>query len=200
MEEKCIFLSKAARERLLVFGDLLLEASGRKSLLSAGDRSQLYSRHLRESLDRALLDAVPEEGTILDVGSGAGLPGIVLALALPGAHFVLLEPRVRRVAFLERAVLRLGLSARVEVFVGRVEDLARQSKRAPARAAVARALRWTPEMIEALASLLEPGGELIRLGSPREASPGVRVLPGVGGERAVQVWPRASWGALPDAK
>jgi len=200
MEEKCTFLSKADRERLLTFGDLLQEASGRKNLLSAGDRAQLYSRHLRESLDRALLDALPEEGATLDIGSGSGLPGIVLALALPRAQFVLLEPRAKRVAFLERAVLRLGLSPRVEVFAGRVEDLARQSSRVPAHAAVARALRWTPEMIDALDALLEPDGYLVRFGSPQEESPGVRVFPTAGGERAIQVWPRESWGALPNAK
>jgi 16S rRNA (guanine527-N7)-methyltransferase len=199
MERECPELSPGQREAVLAFGDLLEEAAARKNLLSTGDRAHLYTRHLREALDPALLGAIPESGLILDVGTGAGLPGVVLALARPRPRFLLVEPRARRVAFLERAVLRLGLGGRVEVFAGTLEELARRSTEPAARAAVARALRWTPEMTRSLESLLVGEGVLIRLGSPEEASPEVRVVALRGGERAVQIWPRSRWADLPQA-
>jgi len=192
-------LSNEERSGVLAFGELLGEAARRKNLLSSGDVARLYTRHLRESLDPALRSALPEQGTILDVGSGSGLPGIILALVRPGCRFRLIEPRGKRVAFLERAILRLGLQGRTEVFAGSLEELGRRTTVPPARAAVARAIRWTPDMVASLGRLLLEDGVLIRFGSPREETPRVRIRPLQGGERAVQVWPRDSWDRLPAA-
>ena len=80
--------------------------------------------HIEHS--RALADAVGTcTGNVLDLGSGGGVPGLVLALAWPDAHGVLLDSQQRRCAFLEGAVERLGLRERFEVRCGRAENLAR---------------------------------------------------------------------------
>ena len=69
-------------------------------------------------------EMIPIGASVVDVGSGAGLPGIVLAVARPDLTVVLVEPLARRTAFLEEAVTRLGLESTVTVVRGRAEDLA----------------------------------------------------------------------------
>jgi len=73
------------------------------------------------------LGRAPRRG--LDLGSGAGVPGLVFALVWPSAEMTLLDARARRTAWLEAAVAELGLGGRVEVVTGRAEDLARGSRR-----------------------------------------------------------------------
>jgi 16S rRNA (guanine527-N7)-methyltransferase len=68
-------------------------------------------------------EAIQQSGTVADVGSGAGLPGVVLAIARPDLHVTLLEPLLRRSSFLSEAVADLGLQ-NVEVVRARAEELA----------------------------------------------------------------------------
>jgi len=84
----------------------------RFGLVKASDRAELVVKHVLDSLSawRAVRDAVvPGTGTVLDVGSGAGLPGIPLAAALPQVSFTLLERMARRVSFLRTCGVLLGL-------------------------------------------------------------------------------------------
>ena len=73
----------------------------------------MWERHVLNSL--ALAPLIPPSGSVVDVGSGAGLPGIPLAIRRPDLHVTLLEPLLRRVNFLELAVTELGLADRVRV-------------------------------------------------------------------------------------
>ena len=66
---------------------------------------------------------IPQGASVIDVGSGAGLPGIPLAIVRPDLKVTLLEPLARRVSFLEEAVSELGLNDRVEVLRARAEDV-----------------------------------------------------------------------------
>ena len=85
----------------------------RLDLVSPGDLERLEERHIADSLRLApLLDELPK-GPCIDVGSGAGLPGIPLAIARPGRAWRLLEPRGRRAAFLEEVVRSLDLTCEV---------------------------------------------------------------------------------------
>lgn len=103
------------------FGDLLLRWNRSINLLARGaGPDEVLERHLLDSL--ALLRLGPLGGRALDVGAGAGLPGIVLAVAAPGLHVTLLEPTAKRVAFLRTAVRTLGLGS-VTVRAARLEDL-----------------------------------------------------------------------------
>lgn len=80
--------------------------------------------HINHSM--MFVPLVENANTVLDLGSGGGVPGLVLALVLPSVKFVLLDANGRRCSFLRDAVEQLTLSSRVRVAEGRAEDLARQ--------------------------------------------------------------------------
>lgn len=101
-------------------------------------------------------------GRWIDLGSGGGVPGLVLAIAVPGVRWVLLDARRRRTAFLERAVGELGLSDRVEVITGRAEEIGREARHRTGYAgAVARSFAPPAVTAECAAPLLVKGGHLV---------------------------------------
>lgn len=95
--------------RLERFAALLAEENRQQNLVSSGSLATVWQRHFADSLQ--LLDHVPREtlGPWLDLGSGAGVPGLVLACARPDTEIVLVESRKRRVDWLIRAASRLEL-------------------------------------------------------------------------------------------
>jgi 16S rRNA (guanine527-N7)-methyltransferase len=91
-----------------------------RGLIGPREAPRLWDRHL---VNCALLETViPEGATVCDIGSGAGLPGLVLAIARADLQVTLVEPLLRRTTFLEEAVVTLGLT-NVEVVRGRAEAL-----------------------------------------------------------------------------
>lgn len=99
---------------------LLAEDGVLRGLIGPRETPRLWERHL---LNCALLaDALPQDADVCDLGSGAGLPGIVLAIRRPDLRMTLVEPLLRRSAFLAEVVDRLDLD-RVEVVRSRAEDL-----------------------------------------------------------------------------
>lgn len=134
---------------------LLLSWNERIDLVAPADEPLLVARHLLDALQ--LLKLVPAgPARVIDVGSGAGLPGLIWALARPELQLVLLEPRGKRAAFLRHAALELGLA--VQVREERVEQLlARQETYDEA---VARALAPFPRWLALGAPLLREGGHL----------------------------------------
>lgn len=101
-----------ALRRLTRYAELLEKWSRRHNLVRYADRRELVERHLVDSL--AAAPYLAESGRLLDVGSGAGFPGVPLLAARPGWSGVLLEPRQKRWAFLRLVVRELGLAAEVE--------------------------------------------------------------------------------------
>ncbi len=102
------------------FADLLAGAGVVRGLIGPREVSRLWERHL---INCALLgEAIGEGLDVCDIGSGAGLPGIVLAIVRPDLHVTLVEPLLRRTRFLDEAVSALGL-ANVEVVRARAEEL-----------------------------------------------------------------------------
>jgi 16S rRNA (guanine527-N7)-methyltransferase len=116
---------------------------------------------------------VPDGSSVADIGSGAGLPGLVLAIRRPDLRVTLVEPLLRRTRFLEEAVLRLGL-ANVEVRRGRAEELAGS---ASFDIVTSRAVAPLPRLLAWCLPLAEAGGAVLAMkGSSaaeevREASP-----------------------------
>lgn len=100
-------------------------------------------------------------GRIADLGSGAGLPGLPIALARPDLALVLVDAGERRVEALRRAVEELGLEARVDVVLGRAEVVGRGELRGTLDAVVARAFGPPAVTAECAAPLLRLGGRLI---------------------------------------
>ncbi|MDA8437949.1 MAG: 16S rRNA (guanine(527)-N(7))-methyltransferase RsmG [Propionibacterium sp.] len=117
---------------------------------------RLFDRHILNSL--AVRDLLPQGVEVVDIGSGAGLPGIPLAIVRPDLRVVLLEPLLRRATFLEEAVQELGLRRRVIVQRGRAEDLS-----APADIFVARAVAPLARLVAWVAPVIGPVSELIAL-------------------------------------
>jgi 16S rRNA (guanine527-N7)-methyltransferase len=115
---------------------------------------RIWSRHI---LNCALIAPLLRDGAVGDVGSGAGLPGLVLAIARPDVEFVLIEPMERRVDWLVSESGRLGLG-NVTVVRARAED-ARLA--VPLSQVTARAVTALSKLIPATAHLLGGGGEML---------------------------------------
>jgi len=115
---------------------------------------RLWSRHI---LNCAIVAPLLRPGLVGDVGSGAGLPGLVLAIARPDVSFVLIEPMERRVAWLNDQVAALGLT-NVKVNRARAEDVRLTQ---PFDQVTARAVSAFRTLIPLTAPLLRPGGELV---------------------------------------
>lgn len=154
-------LSGPPAERLAAYLD---------TLSAWGDRINLTGARTAEERVRLLVGSVlpsvalPEPGTLLDVGAGNGSPGLVLAILRDDLQVTLLEPRIRRWAFLREASRRCGLG-RVCVRRGRHDSYAG----APARTVTLRALALP---LAELAALVEPGGRLLVFGgAPRLEGP-----------------------------
>ncbi len=108
----------------------------------------------------ALIPLVPVSARLVDVGSGAGLPGMVLAMARPDLSVTLVEPLLRRVTWLESAVEELEL-ANVEVVRCRAENVPRSAR--DFDVATARAVAPLSRLVEWCLPLLRPGGVLLAL-------------------------------------
>ncbi len=120
---------------------------------------------LDPQIDRslALCDAVdpPPAGTIVDLGSGGGLPGLVMAAAWPETTWMLLDGRDLRAAFLRAAVERMGWAHRVSVLGERAERAGRGPLRHRCALVVARAFGPPAATVECGAPFLAPGGHLV---------------------------------------
>jgi 16S rRNA (guanine527-N7)-methyltransferase len=119
------------------------------------DAARAIDDHLADSLVGLELDAVRAARTIADLGSGAGLPGLPLAIALPDAHVHLVESAKRKCEFLERAVRECDLR-NVEVIYARIEQWT-----AAVDVVTARALAPLEVVVEYAAPLLRIGGTLV---------------------------------------
>ena len=131
-------------------------------LIGPREPHRLWSRHIVNS---ALVAPLLRPGLVGDIGSGAGLPGLVLAIARPDVEFVLIEPMERRVDWLVGEAAALGLS-NVEVVRSRAEE-ARLSR--PLDQVTARAVSALARLIPIAVPLVRPGGELVFMKGERVA-------------------------------
>lgn len=135
----------------------LLAGPGLKwGLIGPREVERLWNRHVLNSV--AIADLIPTGAELVDVGSGAGLPGIPLAILRPDLSITLLEPMLRRANFLTHAVDNLGIADRVCVQRGRAEDYEGTFDVVTSRA-VAPLQRFLPWVL----ALLAPRGEVIAL-------------------------------------
>ncbi|HBX81176.1 MAG: 16S rRNA (guanine(527)-N(7))-methyltransferase RsmG [Propionibacteriaceae bacterium] len=123
-------------------------------LIGPREADRLWDRHVLNSL--AMVPFVPDGATVVDVGSGAGLPGIPLAIARPDLTVTLLEPLLRRFNFLVEAVAELGLGDRVAVVRGRAEE-----HKATYDVVTCRAVAPLERLVGWCAPLFLPAGELL---------------------------------------
>ena len=145
------------RVRIREYVELLLKWNRTVSLTTVTDVDEVLSFHFGESL--FALSMLPvEKSRLADVGSGAGFPGIPLAMARPALQVNLIEPNARKFAFLSEVVRNLGIANAVP-FRGRMADF--QHGKKPLDVVTARALGQFEELIEWSQHQLGPGGSLV---------------------------------------
>jgi 16S rRNA (guanine527-N7)-methyltransferase len=155
------------------YADLLAGPAVQRGLIGPRETTRLWDRHLMNCA--ALADLVPHPSSVIDLGSGAGLPGIVIAILVPDTRVVLLEPMARRAAFLEECVRDLGLG-NATVRRGRAEDLAGELV---ADVVVARAVAPMERLAGLALGLVRPGGLVLAVkgaGAEEELARARRVL------------------------
>jgi len=141
------------------YAELLATAGVERGLIGPREAPRLWERHLLNCL--ALSSAVPEGASVVDLGSGAGLPGLVLAIARPDLDVTLVEPLLRRSTFLEEVVGELGLTT-ASVLRERAEALHGGRRydvvTARALAPLDRLLGWAMPLVSPQGSLLAMKG------------------------------------------
>ena len=146
---------------LLAYLDLLVRWNRTYNLTAVRDPREMVSRHLLDSLAmESFLDGI---GTLADLGTGPGLPGIPLAIARPRLRVTLVEANGKKARFLREAVRTLDL-ANAEVAESRIEALDRPGA---FDAITARALATLPQILEFGGHLLAPGGKLLAMKGAR---------------------------------
>jgi 16S rRNA (guanine527-N7)-methyltransferase len=139
---------------LVAFGELLGGVAVARGFIAPRDGERVLERHVLDGVRGAEL--IEGASVVGDVGSGAGVPGVALAIVAPDVRFELVEPRQARVAFLESVVERLGLR-NVGVVHGRVEGVAE----AAWDLGLARAFAPIDRAWEVIRPALRPGGRLV---------------------------------------
>jgi len=139
--------------------DILVSRGVDWGLIGPREIGRLWERHILNSI--ALESLIPEGCRVADVGSGAGLPGIPLAILRPDLEMTLIEPMLRRSNFLTEALDELGLDDRVTVVRGRAEDADLHVDVVVSRAVakLATLINWTADLIVESGSLLALKGQ-----------------------------------------
>jgi 16S rRNA (guanine527-N7)-methyltransferase len=146
----------------VAYADLLATEGVVRGLIGPREVPRLWERHLLNCA--AMAEVIPEGSSVCDVGSGAGLPGIVLAIARPDLTIVLLEPLLRRSTFLEEVVTELRLE-HVAVVRGRADSLHGKQRfdvvTSRAVAPLGRLLEWSMPLAAPQGSLIAMKGSSI---------------------------------------
>lgn len=143
--------------KLTMYAEMLADWQTRMNLVGPATLPHIWERHFADSAQ--LLSLVPRSATWLDLGAGAGFPGLVIALLDPKSHLTLVEAMTKKCRFLEAVVSELGLESQIRIENQRVEDL--------------RPL--TPQIITARA--LAPLVQLFRVGLSHSNSDTIWLLP-----------------------
>jgi 16S rRNA (guanine527-N7)-methyltransferase len=159
-----VALDDAQLDQFRRFRDLLLDANTRINLTAITDPAEVVTRHFLDSLT-CLLAVAPTQRALslrlLDIGSGAGFPGIPLAIAFPAWRVTSLEATGKKARFQQEAVAALGL-ANVTVLTGRAEEFARKPKhRGKYDLVTARAVAALPTLLEYCCPFARVGGRTI---------------------------------------
>ncbi len=149
------------RERLglvVQYAELLATSGVERGLIGPREVPRLWERHIVNCA--VIQEQVPQHARLADVGSGAGLPGLVLAIARPDLTVTLIEPLLRRTTWLLEVVHGLGL-VNAEVLRGRAEQVAASTT--PFDVVTARAVAPFPALLDVCLPLLAPRGVLLAM-------------------------------------
>ncbi len=189
-----------AAEKLGIYHTLLLDYNQRMDLTAVLEESEIIDRHYVDSLlPLSMPGMIPDAGKVIDVGTGAGFPGMMLALFRPDLSFTLLDAQQKRLTFLE-AVLKETGAKNVTLVHARAEDGARNpALRGQFDLAVARAVAAMPVLTEYLLPYVKVGGKALCWKGPGaieelpQASKAAKILGGRLGEAVPALIPGRDW-------
>ncbi len=148
-------LSAETIDKLLIYLDLLIRWNRKINLTAIGTAEECVTRHFGESF--LISKIVKLRGRLLDIGSGAGFPGLAIKLIAPDLDVILLEPIAKKRAFLKEVIRVCGMT-RVEVADSRLEELARAQEPQSFDLITIRAVGGLEPLIRKAAGLLKSGG------------------------------------------
>ncbi len=159
-------METALKKSLQKLWDLLKEENLKKNLVADAEAPDFWVKHIEDSLSAApLIEAIGAK-KVLDLGTGGGLPGLVLSLACPGVSFTLVDSVQKKLDSVALMAKALGLTG-VTTLCGRAEELARDEKyRERYDVALARAVAPLNILLELLAPFVKPGGYIISYKGP----------------------------------
>ncbi len=158
MQERGIILSSEMAKQLDAYALFLQEYNEKINLTAITDYEEIIDKHFYDSLLAADKEL---SGTLVDVGTGAGFPGVVLKIAFPELKVILLEPLLKRCVFLEELIGKLGLQG-IEVVRGRGEEYSLQHREAYDYV-TARAVTNMNKLIEICGAMVKIGGSFIAM-------------------------------------
>lgn len=143
--------------KLEQFAQWLITAGVERGILGPREVDRIWERHIANCA--VVEELIPQNSSVLDVGSGAGLPGLVLAIVRPDIRVGLIEPLQRRCDFLNEVIADLGLGEQVTVYRGRAQELPGVAADVVTGRAVAplhKFLSWTN-------GIVKPGGQILAM-------------------------------------
>lgn len=146
-----------SEEQLTGFAHWLSTAGLERGLLGPREIDRIWDRHIANCA--VVSELIPQNASVIDIGSGAGLPGLAIAIVRPDLHVTLSEPLLRRSDFLTEVVNDLGLQAQVSVRRARAEDI----KDLRAEVVTARAVAPLKKLLGWALPLLAPGGQILAM-------------------------------------
>jgi 16S rRNA (guanine527-N7)-methyltransferase len=158
--EAALLLCGDGIEKVRAFARDIVTHGEELGLVGPRELERLWTRHL---LNSALLAPALQPGSLADIGSGAGFPGLVIAAVRPDVHCTLIEPLGRRATWLEQEATRLGLT-NVVVLGKRAEDVVGELV---VDQVTARAVSALKALVPMAAKLLRPGGEMLLMKGQR---------------------------------
>lgn len=150
-------------DQATTYTKILAGAGIERGLIGPGEVDRLWTRHVLNGA--AVADLIHPAETVADVGSGAGLPGIPIALAKPGVRVILIEPLLRRADFLQEVVDELGIE--VTVVRGRAEDKDVRQQVGQIDAVTSRAVASLDKLSRWCLPLVRDGGRMLAMKGER---------------------------------
>ncbi len=183
LKEVPLALEAGAIERMISFADELVRTNASFNLTAITDPQGVAVKHLCDSLTPLLVGEWPEGAAVCDVGTGGGLPGMVLGIARPDLEVTFVDASQKKVGFVERCARELGVRGRA--VHARAEELGQKAEYREAFAVVtARAVARLPVLLELCLPLCRTGGWFVAMKGPgaeeeiAECEKALRVLGG----------------------
>lgn len=165
-ESVALDVSRETFEQFTLYKDLLKKWNEKINLTAITDDDEIFLKHFADSLSIFRLAEVKQAKTVIDVGTGAGFPGLPMKIANKNIELTLLDPLNKRLNFLKEVGSQLGLT-KVHYIHGRAEDVSREtSSRDHYDLAVSRAVAILPTLMEYCLPFVRPHGYFVAMKGP----------------------------------